>query len=159
MIIKFIKCEVLQKNKELFSHEQEKWSSIKSDPGFIGQIGGWNKNSQTEAVILSFWKDKKFYNQFMNNRHDFIYNHQRDLLHSINVEIFNGVKSDSEYRIFLNKIDKQLLHVVDNIRETYKEIKMLISNANNQLELFICNDDRLAIHSSTTIMIKPEWTI
>lgn len=90
MIIKWIKCQVDEESKCSFSNAQEKWSKLKNSEGFLGQIGGWDKNNPCEAGILSFWKDYHSYKKFMKYHHDDIFenSNQKHTYQNISVKIY-----------------------------------------------------------------------
>lgn len=62
-----------EENKRSFSKAQEGWGQLRHCAGFIGQIGGWNRNEPCEAGILSVWKDLLCYRRFMQHQHDEIF--------------------------------------------------------------------------------------
>ncbi|WP_262984150.1 YdbC family protein [Priestia megaterium] len=41
--------------------------------GFIGQLGGWNVEDETDACILALWEDGTTYQEFMKHTHDSIF--------------------------------------------------------------------------------------
>ncbi|WP_064093541.1 YdbC family protein [Rossellomorea aquimaris] len=92
MLIKWIRCGVKKENKLLFSKGQEAWSTLKKTEGFIGQIGGWNKENPLEACIISMWKNSICYENFMRNVHDDIFkkSNQEKTYNKISVSLFNG---------------------------------------------------------------------
>lgn len=112
MLIKWIKCLVESRNKNLFSDAQEQWHSLKDSEGFIVQTGGWNIHNDNEACIMSLWKDYPSYLRFMVNRHDNIVrkNGQGDTYVSIAVALydsmfnFNHLKIDVEAIVGKSKI-------------------------------------------------------
>ena len=55
MQIKLIKCSVLAAQKALFARAQLAWAATAECPGFLGQCGGWDKQSG-DAIVLSSWK-------------------------------------------------------------------------------------------------------
>ncbi|GLH62971.1 hypothetical protein PG301_08100 [Parageobacillus sp. G301] len=77
MLLKWIRCEVEEEKKALFSAAQEKWRDLKGCPGFLGQIGGWNIAKPQEACILAFWENLDFYQSFMSDKHDEIFERSR----------------------------------------------------------------------------------
>ncbi|MEI5906636.1 YdbC family protein [Bacillus spongiae] len=70
MLIKWIKCTVLEKNKTAFAKAQEGWENVKYAEGFLGQFGGWDRKNPLEAGILAFWRDSASYQYFMDHLHD-----------------------------------------------------------------------------------------
>ena len=93
MLMKWIKCQVNVENKHAFSTAQEGWGELLHCAGFMGQIGGWNKNEPLEAGILSVWKDLHSYQRFMRHQHDdlFLKSDQRSTYTKISVDIFEKI--------------------------------------------------------------------
>ncbi|MGE7907313.1 YdbC family protein [Peribacillus sp. NPDC094092] len=73
MAMKWIKCQVDEENKLSFSKAQVGWGELRHCAGFMGQIGGWNRNEPYKAGILSVWKDSQSYRSFMQQLHDEIF--------------------------------------------------------------------------------------
>lgn len=60
--------------KEAFSQAQSRWSSLSQVPGFIAQIGGWERKGDVlEAHIFGFWETAELYREFMDISHDEIF--------------------------------------------------------------------------------------
>ncbi len=59
--------------KDAFSYTQQHWSALTHVPGFIGQLGGWNVEDETDSCIVGLWEDAFFYRDFMKNVHDSIF--------------------------------------------------------------------------------------
>ncbi|WP_214746160.1 YdbC family protein [Bacillus sp. ISL-34] len=91
--MKWIKCQVNEENKRSFSRAQEVWEELRHCAGFMGQIGGWNRNEPFEAGILSVWKDLHAYQSFMQNQHDEIFgkSDQRSAYTKISVDIYEKI--------------------------------------------------------------------
>lgn len=91
MYLKWIVCEVENEFRTEFSKAQEKWIATKNANGFLGQIGGWNRNNNNEACILAFWKGQNSLKCFMENIHDEIFgkSKQEKTYKSISVNYFN----------------------------------------------------------------------
>lgn len=115
MLIKWIKCQVDEKSKLPFSDGQERWSKLKKSKGFLGQIGGWDKNKALEAGIISFWKDSYSYNKFMENQHDDIFenSNQRNTYQNISVKIYEKMFDISSTDITRFLSDGNLLRIAD----------------------------------------------
>ncbi|MGE6256947.1 DUF4937 domain-containing protein [Heyndrickxia sporothermodurans] len=103
MLIKRILCEVKENQCQAFSEYQAQWKGLEDIPGFLGQIGGWNKKQPMNASIYTFWKDQESYAYFMENVHDEIFNPgQANTYSSIKIEMFEeefyieGLESDIE---------------------------------------------------------------
>jgi Domain of unknown function (DUF4937 len=90
MLMKWIKCQVIEENKRSFSKAQEGWGELRHCAGFMGQIGGWNRNEPYEAGILSVWQDLHCYESFMQHQHAEIFgkSDQGSPYTTISVEIF-----------------------------------------------------------------------
>ncbi len=107
MLMKWIKCQVNEENKRSFSKAQEGWGQLRHCAGFIGQIGGWNRNEPCEAGILSVWKDLLCYRHFMQHQHDEIFakSDQGSTYTNISVDIFESISNigTTDITDFLNK--------------------------------------------------------
>ncbi|MFI8492440.1 YdbC family protein [Peribacillus butanolivorans] len=125
MLIKWIKCQVNEENKSSFSNAQEGWGDLKQLDGFIGQIGGWDKNNPFEAGIISFWRDDRSYQAFMEQQHDGIFekSNQRNTYSNISVQIFEKMfnTSKTDMTDFLSK--GSLHRVADCFVETNKQLE------------------------------------
>ncbi|MBT2665662.1 YdbC family protein [Bacillus sp. ISL-4] len=102
--MKWIKCQVNEENKRSFSKAQEGWGELRQCSGFMGQIGGWNRNEPYEAGILSVWEDLYSYHSFMQHQHDEIIgkSDQGSTYTSISVDIYEkmfnkGTKDITEF--------------------------------------------------------------
>lgn len=84
-----------EENKRTFSKAQEGWGKLRHCDGFIGQIGGWNRNEPYEAGILSVWKDLHCYQSFMQHQHDEIFgkSDQGGTYTNISVDIFESISN------------------------------------------------------------------
>ncbi|SIR84250.1 protein of unknown function [Peribacillus simplex] len=93
MLMKWIKCQVNEENKRSFSKAQERWRELRHCAGFMGQIGGWNRNEPYEAGILSVWKDLHSYQSFMQHQHDEIFgkSDQGSTYTNISVDIYGKI--------------------------------------------------------------------
>ncbi|MGG4266253.1 YdbC family protein [Peribacillus simplex] len=121
MLMKWIKCQVNEENKRAFSSAQEGWGELLHSAGFMGQIGGWNKNEPLEAGILSVWKDHHSYQRFMQYQHDeiFVKSDQSSTYTNISVDIFEKIFNTTDFTGFLGK--GKLLQVTDCYVETNKQ--------------------------------------
>lgn len=89
LLIKRILCEVKENQCQTFSEYQAQWKGLEDIPGFLGQIGGWNKKLPMNACIYTFWKNQESYEYFMKNVHDEVFNpRQADTYSSIKIEMF-----------------------------------------------------------------------
>ena len=90
MYIKWIICDVKEDKKQEFTLAQDKWVKTADAEGFIAQVGGWDMKNNSEACIISFWKNKESLENFMNGLHDTIFdkNKQGDTYNSIVVSQF-----------------------------------------------------------------------
>ena len=71
MIVKWIRCTVGENRRRLFSDAQLAWAELRHVPGFLAQVGGWDRLSG-QACILALWKDLQTYKAFMMQAHDAI---------------------------------------------------------------------------------------
>lgn len=70
MLMKWITCRVAAERREAFSRAQAKWDAIRSAPGLVGQLGGWDRRHADTACILAVWRDSDSYDRFMAEVHD-----------------------------------------------------------------------------------------
>jgi hypothetical protein len=91
MMVKWIVCEVPEKNRQAFSRGQEVWSELQGVEGFVAQFGGWNRERRQEACLVAVWRDELAYRQFMAEVHDPIYERtgQQGTFDSIRVKVFS----------------------------------------------------------------------
>jgi heme-degrading monooxygenase HmoA len=99
LLVKWIKCQVNESEKDSFSIAQQQWKSLENAEGFVGQLGGWELKNSCEAGILSIWKDTTSYRHFMESLHDRIVDNseQQNTYTKISVELYEGL-----YNISLN---------------------------------------------------------
>jgi heme-degrading monooxygenase HmoA len=116
MLLKWIRCEVDEEKKAAFSAAQEKWRDLKGCPGFLAQIGGWNVAKSQEACILAFWENLDFYQSFMSDKHDEIFERSRQegTYHKISVDIVKvkqrtDIKSYEGKDPFIKEVEKKTL--------------------------------------------------
>lgn len=93
MLLKWIVCQVSEDARASFSSAQRQWTMLNRVPGFLGQIGGWDRTSSKHAAILSCWQDEASYRHFMQHIHDEIveHNHQRETYTSLSVAFFEDL--------------------------------------------------------------------
>ncbi len=93
-----ITCEVKEGMREAFSTGQRCWSDLKDSAGFVAQYGGWSKEKRDLANIIGFWENYSYYEQFMEDKHDQIYEKtgQKGTIASIEVELYERVIEDVE---------------------------------------------------------------
>lgn len=72
MIVKLIRCDVLEHRRDDFASGQRAWRILAALEGFLGQSGGWALGGSNEAVIVALWKDQSAYDRFMRDHHDAI---------------------------------------------------------------------------------------
>ncbi|ACA88991.1 DUF4937 domain-containing protein [Shewanella woodyi] len=69
MIAKYIRCEVVEAKRNIFSKGQRLWLETAHCEGFISQLGGWEQETNI-AVILARWTDMESVKDFMSAAHD-----------------------------------------------------------------------------------------
>ncbi|MFE5043637.1 YdbC family protein [Peribacillus simplex] len=121
--MKWIKCQVNEENKRSFSKAQERWGELRHCSGFMGQIGGWNRNDTYEAGILSVWKDLYSYQSFMQHQHDEIIgkSDQGSTYTNISVDIYEKIFNTGTKDITEFFCKGKLLRVADCSVENDKE--------------------------------------
>lgn len=65
MLWKLIRCVPKAGEQKAFSAAQEAWRSIRREPGFGGQCGGWLTVDQVEAWMLGLWQDRAAHEHFL----------------------------------------------------------------------------------------------
>ena len=71
MLLKWIVCRVAKENAEAFSVAQEAWQGMQTEPGFLGQCGGWSDGKT--ACIVGLWTSAEAQNAFLQDgQHDAI---------------------------------------------------------------------------------------
>ncbi|WP_430487930.1 YdbC family protein [Priestia flexa] len=73
MLTKIIKGSIPVNKKGSFSYAQQHWAALAHVDGFIGQLGGWNVEDETDTCIIALWKDEDSYQEFMKYTHDSIF--------------------------------------------------------------------------------------
>ncbi|MEP9407761.1 YdbC family protein [Peribacillus frigoritolerans] len=136
MLMKWIKCQVKEENKRSFSKAQEGWGQLRHCAGFIGQIGGWNRNEPCEAGILSVWKDLHCHQRFMQHQHDEIFakSDQGSTYTNISVDIFESISNIGTTDI-TDFVDKgKLLRVAECSVENVKRARLeqVLKDAGNR---------------------------
>jgi heme-degrading monooxygenase HmoA len=66
-LIKWITCEA--PDSAAFGRAQLAWAQLHGVPGFLGQAGGWSRNTPGLAQIFGFWSDTAHYQAFMDREH------------------------------------------------------------------------------------------
>jgi len=130
MFLKHIFCTIKPENRLAFSEAQRAWSKTRESEGFLIQIGGWNLSHPNEAVILSFWKNKSFLDDFMNNSHDDIFyqSNQLETYENIIISYFECDHLHADISTFINKID------------LIESLITIHSNEDSSLKIEILND-------------------
>jgi heme-degrading monooxygenase HmoA len=177
MLLKWIRCEVEEEKKALFSAAQEKWRDLKGCPGFLGQIGGWNIAKPQEACILVFWENLDFYQSFMSDKHDEIFERSRQegTYYKISVDIVE-VKQPIEFnhmsitealqkRKMLYIVHSDRLKEKQKILDTIKQDKHILATflSENQLA-FLCASMELPLSEwkttlCTQVKLENMWTV
>ncbi len=73
VILKDFRCRVMDGRMDLFSAEQERWSALRTEPGFVGQCGGVDRADKSMVQIFGMWDDLDAYRMFMGGAHDRIF--------------------------------------------------------------------------------------
>ena len=68
MLIKWITCRVL--DRAAFDRGQRSWSTLKGEPGFHSQGGGWSRDDPDLAHVFACWSDRPAYDHGMARQHD-----------------------------------------------------------------------------------------
>jgi len=87
MLFKLIVATVPNDLRTKFTESQASvWSGLQSVPGFIAQIGGWESDRPNSAVIVAYWKNERFYSDFMREQYDSLADRQRDAYSALRVD-------------------------------------------------------------------------
>ncbi len=73
MLLKWIVCDVPAASRASFSWEQERWAALSGAPGFLGQVGGWDREKPGAACVLGLWSGRAGYEHFMADLHDRVF--------------------------------------------------------------------------------------
>ena len=124
MYIKHIYCIVDSNLKNEFSIAQKAWKKISVEKGFIAQIGGWSETNPNKAVIISIWKNKKYYHHFMENVHDLITNTSKQ------AQTYAAIKTTFEEKIISKtKLNNEIQKAISNNFFADGNTKVLIENS------------------------------
>jgi hypothetical protein len=159
MFIKRIVCQVDQDQKKAFSKAQEQWANIRNTKGFVGQIGGWQVENESTAVIISFWKNSNNYEFFMKHIHDGIthQNKQDAYYNAIKTSFYESLSTTLENKnnfknslihakvlktthIFLKKSMDEIFTkplLIKNLKENHWPYLIISKNIKNPKSLFI----------------------
>jgi hypothetical protein len=111
MLIKWISCSVAISSEVGFSTAQSRWRQLKEVPGFIGQIGGWERTcTRLIAHIFGFWSNSACYEKFMDELHDEIYKEtqQKGTYESIDIQIAELTEYIEE--AIFNNLDRVVIY-------------------------------------------------
>jgi heme-degrading monooxygenase HmoA len=71
MVFKLIVVTVPEDLRAKFTASQaDAWKGLDSVPGFLAQVGGWEMQEESRAVIVAYWKNEQLYSDFMRQQHD-----------------------------------------------------------------------------------------
>jgi heme-degrading monooxygenase HmoA len=161
MLLKWIRCEVDEEKKAVFSAAQEKWRDLKGYPGFLGQIGGWNVAEPQEACILAVWENLDSYQAFMSDKHDEIFarSNQKGTYHKISVNIVE-VKQLIEFNhMSMTEVlqKSKMLYVVNSSRLNEKQtFSDMIKQDKHILAAFLL-ENQLAVLCASMELSPSEW--
>jgi heme-degrading monooxygenase HmoA len=86
MLFKLILATVPDELRYKFTECQATaWSGLKSVPGFLAQVGGWESDRPDSAIIIAYWKNEQSYADFMQRHHDSFADRQRDTYSALRV--------------------------------------------------------------------------
>jgi hypothetical protein len=86
MLVKWITCWA--SDRAAFGLGQRAWAELQDVPGFLGQSGGWSRNTAGVAHIFGFWSDPSSYQAFMDRAHNRIAAGQLGTFDAVQVRIF-----------------------------------------------------------------------
>ena len=86
MLVKWITCRTT--DGAAFDLGQQAWAQLHNAPGFLGQGGGWSRETPGVAQIFGFWSDPAGYQVFMDGLHDRLAAAQLGTFDDIRVSVF-----------------------------------------------------------------------
>ncbi len=86
-MVKWITCWAT--DRAAFGLGQQAWAELRGVPGFLGQCGGWSRNTPGVAQILGFWGSRAGYERFMADAHDRIAAAQTGAFDEIRVRVLD----------------------------------------------------------------------
>jgi heme-degrading monooxygenase HmoA len=159
MLIKWIRCNVFEDQKPMFSIAQQQWKALTGFQGFVGQIGGWNNKNPFEACILSFWKDESSYQAFMNQKHDEIFekSNQQTTYYNIFVELYKteAVMDKETQNVTEILRESKALHVRECILKKQRDIESLQDERHGEKQMWFRHRnqyDRFLIISRSDVL-------
>ena len=87
MLVKWITCRAT--DRVAFGLGQQMWAQLHGVPGFLGQAGGWSRETPGVAQIFGFWSDSSSYQDFMGGAHDRIAAAQTGTFDGLRVHVFD----------------------------------------------------------------------
>ncbi|MDR4938270.1 YdbC family protein [Rossellomorea marisflavi] len=115
MLVKRIVCTVEAHQRGSFHMAQMEWAALRTVEGFIAQLGGWDTSDASIAYIYSFWENRDYYEDFMENIHDEIFSHSNQIASytSIKVVLFQGMASRTAINDWLRNCSFIETNVID----------------------------------------------
>ena len=68
MLVKWITCAVV--DRDGFARGQRGWEAVRTEPGFVGQVGGWSARDPATAHVFAFWASRADHARFLAGPHD-----------------------------------------------------------------------------------------
>ncbi|GGN51154.1 hypothetical protein FHR83_003901 [Actinoplanes campanulatus] len=90
-LIKWVTCAVT--DTDGFHTGQSGWGELRARPGFLGQSGGWSRNTPGYAHVFGLWHDHAAYRAFMAGPHDRLAAAQAGTYRSIEVRLFEAIET------------------------------------------------------------------
>ena len=69
-LLKLVRCIVDDEHRLAFQLHQSRWKAVSHEAGLTFQIGGWDGETSSLALILAIWESVEFYRSFHQLRHD-----------------------------------------------------------------------------------------
>lgn len=154
MLIKWVACTVTSTKKEAFSQAQSRWSSLSQVPGFIAQIGGWERKGDVlKAHIFGFWETAKSYREFMDISHDEIFHKtaQHGTYESISVR--NG-----EFAGNISTVDVHRLERVVISQNAYQTYLMQMIRQGSEVATGVFNMGGME-EPALAVELEPRWSV
>jgi heme-degrading monooxygenase HmoA len=114
MLFKLIVATVPSNLRARFADSQAAaWSELKSVPGFLAQVGGWETERSDCAVIIAYWKNEQLYADFMAKQHDLLAERQRDTYAALQINSGHVIMTIKESDPRIPIADAKMVRVTD----------------------------------------------
>jgi heme-degrading monooxygenase HmoA len=114
MLFKLIVATVPSTLRAKFADSQAAtWSELKSVPGFLVQVGGWETERSDSAVIIAYWKNEQSYADFMAKQHDLLAERQRNTYSALQISCGHVIMTIKESDPRIPIAEAEMIRVTD----------------------------------------------